>query len=80
MNQPHVQYELRKESQGSKMPMLSVSTVSQFEVEVPSLDIQQRIIELNRLWEQEQILTQKLLKNREQMMMGMFKQLLQGNK
>mgnify|MGYP002662026289 FL=1 len=62
------------------MPMLSVSTVSQFEVEVPSLDIQQRIIELNRIWEQEQILTQKLLKNREQMMMGMFKQLLQGNK
>ena len=62
LNQPHVQYELRKESQGSKMPMLSVSTVSQFEVEVPSLDIQQRIIELNRLWEQEQILTQQLLK------------------
>ena len=80
LNQPHVQYELRKESQGSKMPMLSVSTVSQFEVEVPSLDIQQRIIELNRIWEQEQILTQQLLKNREQMMMGMFKQLLQGNK
>ena len=62
------------------MQMLSVSTVSQFEVEVPSLDIQQRIIELNRIWEQEQILTQQLLKNREQMMMGMFKQLLQGNK
>ena len=62
------------------MPMISVSTVSQFEVEVPSLDIQQRIIELNRIWEQEQILTQQLLKNREQMMMGMFKQLLQGNK
>ena len=79
LNQPHVQYELRKESQGSKMPMLSVSTVNQFEVEIPSLDIQQRIIELNRIWEQEQILTQQLLKNREQMMMGMFKQLLQGN-
>ena len=62
------------------MPMLSVSTVNQFEVEIPSLDIQQRIIELNRIWEQEQILTQQLLKNREQMMMGMFKQLLQGNK
>ncbi len=60
--------------------MLSVSTVNQFEVEIPSLDIQQRIIELNRIWEQEQILTQQLLKNREQMMMGMFKQLLQGNK
>ena len=69
-----------KESQGSKMPMLSVSTVNQFEVEVPSLDIQQRIIELNRLWEQEQILTQQLLKNREQMMQGMFQQLLKGNK
>ena len=80
LNQPTVQHELRKESQGSKMPMLSVSTVSQFEVEVPRFDIQQRIIELNRIWEQEQRLTQQLLKNREQMMMGMFKQLLQGNK
>ena len=80
LNQSNVQYELRKESQGSKMPMLSVSTVSQFVVEIPSLEIQKRIIELNRIWEQEQHLTQKLLKNREQMMMGMFKQLLQGNK
>lgn len=80
LNQPHVQYELRKESQGSKMPMLSVSTVSQFEVEVPSLDIQQRIIELNRIWEQEQILTQQLFENRKQMMKGIFKQMLKGNK
>ena len=80
LNQPHVQYELRKESQGSKMPMLSVSSVSQLEVEVPNIDIQQHIIELNRIWEQEQILTQQLLKNREQMMLGMFKQLLKGNK
>ncbi len=80
LNQPTVQHELRKESQGSKMPMLSVSTVSQFEVEVPQIETQQRIIELNRIWEQELILTQHLLKNREQMMMGMFKQLLKGNK
>lgn len=80
LNQPAVQHELRKESQGSKMPMLSVSTVSQFQVEVPHIETQQRIIELNRIWEQEQILTQQLLKNREQMMLGMFQQLLQGNK
>lgn len=80
LNQSTVQHELRKESQGSKMPMLSVSSVSQLEVEVPNIDIQQHIIELNRIWEQEQILTQQLLKNREQMMLGMFKQLLKGNK
>jgi hypothetical protein len=43
---------------------------------VPSLDTQRQIVALNRLWEQEQVLTQKLLQNREQMMQGVFQQLL----
>lgn len=80
LNQPIAQYELRKESQGSNIPMLTVNSVSQFKVLLPPIEIQQQIITLNRLWEQEQILTHKLLKNREQMMQGMFQKLLKGKK
>lgn len=78
LNQPIVQYELRQGGQGSKIPMLSVSMISKYEIEVPSLDIQQHIIALHRTWEQEKRLTQQLIKNREQMMQGIFQQLLKG--
>lgn len=80
LNQPIAQYELRQESQGSNISMLTVASVGQFKIPIPNLEIQQQIIQLNNIWEEEQVLSQKLLKNREMMMQGMFQQLLQGNK
>ena len=53
-----------------------VASMNDFLIAVPSLDTQRQIVALNRLWEQEQVLTQKLLQNREQMMQGVFQQLL----
>ncbi|WP_336928595.1 restriction endonuclease subunit S [Acinetobacter oleivorans] len=80
LNQPMTQHELNNKSQGSNIPMLTVTKVSSLEIELPSLEKQKQIIQLNYIWEQEQALTQKLLQNREQMMQGMFQQLLKGNK
>ena len=76
LNQTTVQQRLRQGGQGTKMLMLSVASMNDFLIAVPSLDIQRQIVALNRLWEQEQVLTQKLLQNREQMMQGIFQQLL----
>ena len=76
LNQAKVQQRLRYEGQGSKILMLSVAMMNDFMIAVPSIKTQQQIIDLNRLWEQEQVLTQKLLQNREQMMQGIFQQLL----
>lgn len=80
LNQPTTQHELSNKSQGSNISMLTVTKVSSLEIELPSLEKQKQIIQLNYIWEQEQALTQKLLQNREQMMRGMFQQLLKGNK
>lgn len=76
LNQPAMQRALIESSQGTKIPMLRVETLKQLKIAVPSLKTQQQIIELNRLWEQEQQVTQALLKNRENMLQGVFQQLL----
>ena len=76
LNQTTVQQRLRQGGQGTKILMLSVASMNDFLIAVPSLDTQRQIVALNRLWEQEQVLTQKLLQNREQMMQGVFQQLL----
>ena len=76
LNQTTVQQRLRQGGQGTKILMLSVASMNDFLIVVPSLDTQRQIVALNRLWEQEQVLTQKLLQNREQMMQGVFQQLL----
>lgn len=80
LNQPTTQHELSNKSQGSNISMLTVAKISSLEIELPSLEKQKQIIQLNYIWEQEQALTQKLLQNRQQMMRGMFQQLLKGNK
>lgn len=80
LNQPTTQHQLSNKSQGSNIPMLTITKVSSLEIELLSLEKQKQIIQLNYIWEQEQALTQKLLQNREQMMQGMFQQLLKGNK
>lgn len=80
LNQPIAQYELRQESQGSNISMLTVTGVEQFKIQLPTLETQQQIIQLNNIWEEEQALSQKLLRNREIMIQGMFQQLLKGNK
>ena len=76
LNQTTVQQRLRQGGQGTKILMLSVASMNDFLIAVPSLDTQRQIVALNRLWEQEQVLTQKLLQNREQMIQGVFQQLL----
>ena len=52
-----------------------VVRISSFPLSEAYLD-KSRILHLNRLWEQEQQLTQALLKNRDIMLQGMFQQLL----
>ena len=76
LNQPTMQRALIDSSQGTSIPMLKAETLKQLKIAVPSLKTQQQIIELNRLWEHELQVTQALLKNRENMLKGVFQQLL----
>ncbi|MFB2757900.1 restriction endonuclease subunit S [Shewanella xiamenensis] len=78
LNQNSIQHALSDgaASQGTSIVMLSAKIASELKLEIPSIDIQQKILHLNELWEHEQRLTHALLKNRELMMQGMFNQLL----
>jgi len=76
LNQPESQHTLRNESRGTNIALLTRQSLSLVKVPVPPLATQQKIIDLQQLWEHEQQLTQQLLNNRESMLKGMFQQLL----
>jgi restriction endonuclease S subunit len=76
LNQPKPQHTLRIESRGTNMPLLTRKSLGAVRIPLPPLATQQKIIDLQQLWEQEQQLTRQLLNNRERMLKGMFQQLL----
>lgn len=76
LNQSSMQRKLMESSQGTGIPMLKANTLKQLKLSVPSLATQQKIIDINNLWLQEQRTTKALLKNRETMLQGMYQQLL----
>lgn len=77
LNQPWMQRYLEDiASQGSSIPMLSTVATKGLKLEIPTTAVQQKILYLNRIWEQEKQLSRELLKNRETMLQGMFLQLL----
>lgn len=76
LNQPRIQHTLRNESRGSNIPLLTRKSLGAVQISLPPLVTQQKIIDLQQLWEQEQQLTQQLLNNRETLLKGMFQQLL----
>lgn len=77
LNRPGIQHLLSESmSQGGSIVMLNTVNASTIPIKVPPLDIQQKIVHLNALWEQEKQLTQKLLHNRERMLQGMYQNLL----
>lgn len=78
LNRPSIQYWLSEGSgsQGSGIVMLTAKLVGELKLEVPPIDTQRKILDLNQLWEREQLLTQALLENRKAMLHGMFQQLL----
>ncbi len=67
-------------SQGTNIVMLNTKVAKELKLEIPTLATQEKILHLNKLWEQEQQLTQALLKNRETMLQGMFQNLLKEKK
>lgn len=82
LNRPAMQYWLSEGagSQGTNIVMLNTKVAKELKLEIPTLATQEKILYLNKLWEQEQQLTQALLKNRETMLQGMFQNLLKEKK
>lgn len=77
MNQRVAQNYFLTHRSGTSMPMINKQSLSELPVAVPPLATQERIVSVQRCWEQEKQLTEQLLTNREKMLNGIFQQLLE---
>ncbi|WP_241084822.1 restriction endonuclease subunit S [Candidatus Vondammii sp. HM_W22] len=77
LNQSVAQHYFLIHRSGSGMPMLNKQSLGALPVAVPPMATQEKIVSVQRCWEQEQRLTKQLLANRQQMLNGIFQQLLE---
>ncbi len=76
INQKETQQYLRCESRGSNIPLLSKSSLELLPIKIPSLPIQNKILNLQKLWKNEERLHKQLLENRENQLRGICRTLL----
>lgn len=62
---------------GTSIPMLNKQSLGALPVVVPPLAIQEKILVIQRCWEEEKRVTEQLLTNRENMLKGVFQRLLE---
>lgn len=67
INQTPVQRYLRDNMAGTYIPNINKSTVEGIQIEVPSLEIQKKIVEVDRLRKQESFLMTEIIKKRKEM-------------
>ena len=78
LNQPESRNYMLKNRAGSSIPSLSRAVLGDLPVIVPSLETQQKILDLAQLWQHEQSLSQQLLANRQKMLDGIYNKLLES--
>lgn len=78
INQTTTQNYLTSHARGTSVPMINKQVVEQLPVTVPSIECQQKIVDLNDMVEKEQDLLKQLAMKREQYSSHLLMQLLQG--
>jgi restriction endonuclease S subunit len=76
LNRSATQKTLRQQQMGTSIPSLSKQTLSRLTVPIPTTDMQQKIVELNRLQQQEKQVYEQLINNRDKMLEGLFQELV----
>ncbi|MGE8065464.1 restriction endonuclease subunit S [Pseudomonas sp. NPDC089569] len=74
INIPQSQRNL--ERSGSSIQAISKSSLMDMQIPLPSLETQERLTQLQRLWDEEDQLIAQLHSNREQMLQGIYQQLI----
>lgn len=78
LNQPESRTYMLKNRAGSSIPSLSRAALGDLQVTMPSMETQQKILDLAQLWQREQLLSQQLLANRQKMLDGIYSKLLES--
>jgi restriction endonuclease S subunit len=77
LNQQAPQQYFKTYCNRTSIAMLNIQSLGALPVPLPALEIQHKIVALHQCWQREQQLTQQLLNNREQMLKGVYQQLLE---
>ena len=67
LNQPQAQNYFASQSAKSLISFVSKNTLSHLMINVPSIEVQQKIININKLWMREMALRKQLIKKRSQL-------------
>jgi len=78
LNYPDIQQKLVELQTGSNIYSLSKKALQHLQVPIPTQETQEQLLRLARLYEEEERLTNDLLKNREVMVHALSKKLLYG--
>jgi len=60
LNSSRTQKKLKQFSKGSHIPSISKKLLKELEIDIPSMEIQQKILNINDLWNQEKQIIQKI--------------------
>ncbi|WP_448099123.1 restriction endonuclease subunit S [Luteibacter yeojuensis] len=78
LNRPESRNYILKNRAGSSIPSLSRPVLGDLPITIPALETQKKILALAQLWQQEQLLSQRLLVNRQKMLEGIYSKLLES--
>jgi restriction endonuclease S subunit len=78
INQATTQSYLASHARGTSVPMINKQVIEQLPVTIPSIECQQKIVDLNAMVEKEQDLLKQLAMKRERYLSQLLMQLLQG--
>lgn len=79
LNQRQAQQYLEVHKRGTRMPIITRRALLELPVSIPSLDVQQQFVELDRLHSREQFLTDRLSEKREQFYRENVNRAIQAN-
>jgi hypothetical protein len=77
LNQRAAQHYFKTHRSGTNIPMLNIASLGALPVPLPTIDIQDKIVRLYRIWIKEKAITESLLKNREIQLTAIFQRLLE---
>lgn len=80
VNQPSSQSFLTSRAKGTLVKMISKQAVEQLEIEIPPLDVQQKIVGLHRLSQKEQTLLERLQIKKAELVQGILMQVASGSR
>jgi len=78
LNRPESSNYILKNRAGSSIPSLSRPVLGDLPITIPTLETQRKILAMAQLWEEEQMLSHRLLFNRQKMLEGIYSKLLES--